>query len=55
MDFFSLARNMGKNISKILSSITLRNVLIMFNSLPRTHLKLLQKERLKKQQKQLMI
>ena len=57
--FLSFARNMskniGKNISKNLSSkYRVRNFLIMLNSLLQMHLKLLQKERFKKQQKQLV-
>ena len=53
--FLSFAKNMGRNISKKLSSNTVRNALIMRNSLLEMHLKLLQKESFKKQQKQPVI
>ena len=50
----NMGRNIGKNISKNLSSKH-RNFLIMLNNLLQMHLKLLQRERFKKQQKQLVI
>ena len=57
--FLCVAKNMdrqiGKNISKILSSKTVKNLLIMLNNLLQMQLKLFQKERFKKQQKQMVI
>ena len=51
----NISKNIGKNISKNLSSkYRVRNFLIMLNSLLQMHLKLLQKEPFKKQQKQLV-
>ena len=52
----NMSRNMGKNISKNLNTVnTIRNFLIMINNLLQMQLKLCQKERFKKQQKQLVI
>ena len=59
MDFLSLAKNMdknnGKNISKTLSGKYSQKLLIMLKNLQQMHLKLLQKDSFKKQQKQLVI
>ena len=56
--FLSFDKNMGSNICKNISKIlvnTVRTSLIMLQKLPQMHLKLLQKEAFKKQQKQLAI
>ena len=57
--FLSIAKHMGKNtdknISKNVSSKCSQNFLIMLNNHLQMHLKLLQKEQFKKQQKQLVI
>ena len=57
--FLFFARNMGKNIARNISenvSInTIRKFLVILNNLLQMQLKLLQKERFKKQQKQLVI
>ena len=57
-----MGKNIGKNISKSLSgkySLGMvdmpQKVLIMLNNLQQMHLKLLQKEKIKKKQKQLVI
>ena len=50
-----MGKNIGKNISKNLKGNTAKNFLIMLNNQPQMHLKLLLKEQLKKQQKELMI
>ena len=59
MDFLSFAKNMdknnGKNISKTLSGKYSQKLLIMLKNLQQMHLKLLQKDSFKKQQKQLVI
>ena len=53
-EFVSFAKNMGKNIGENISNIsvvtTTKNFLIMLKNLQQMHLKLLQKEQLKKQQ-----
>ena len=49
----NIGRNIGKNISKNLSNN--RDFLIMLKNLLQMHLKLLQKEQFKKQQKKLVI
>ena len=51
--FLSFARNVGKNIVKNISKA--KNFLIMLKNLQQMHLKLLQKDSFKKQQKQLVI
>ena len=43
----NMGRQIGKNISKILSSKTVKNLLIMLNNLLQMQLKLFQKERFK--------
>ena len=48
-------KNLGKNISKNLTSKIVRNFLIILNNLPQMHSKLLQKDQFKKQQSQLVI
>ena len=53
--FLSFARNMSRNIGNNISKNLSSNFLIMLNNLLQMHLKLLQKERNKKQQKQLVI
>ena len=57
--FLSFAKNMGrnidKNISKNLSSTYRQNLLIILKNLLQMHLKPLQKEQFKNQQKQLAI
>ena len=53
--FLSFANNIGKNIGKNISINTVRNFLFMLINLLQMHLKLLQKNRFKKQQKQLGI
>ena len=50
-----MSKNIGKNINKNLVENTTKTFLIMLNSSPQIHLKLLQKEKLKKQQKRLTI
>ena len=50
-----MAKKIGKNISKNLSGKYSKNVLITVNNLKQMHLKLLQKEQFKNQQKQLVI
>ena len=51
----NIGKNIGKNISTNLSGKYVRNFLIMLTNLLQMHLKLLQKERFKKQQKELVI
>ena len=55
----SFAENIGKKISKSISRNLIkkiaRNFLIILTNQPQMHLKLLQKEQLKKQQKQQVI
>ena len=55
----SFAENIGKKVSKSISRNLIkkiaRNFLIILNNQPQMHLKLLQKEQLKKQQKQQVI
>ena len=57
--FLSFAKNKDKNIGRSIVKIrvlnTARNFLIMLKNLQQIHLKLLQKEQLKKQLKQLVI
>ena len=57
--FLSFAKNMGKNIGKMisknLSGKYSPGMLAMLKNLQQTHLKLLQKQSFKKQQKQLLI
>ena len=56
--FLSFAKNMGRNIGNDISkslSDAVRNFLIMLNNLLQMHLKLLQKERFKNQQKKIVI
>ena len=58
--YLSFIRNMGKNIGKKISKNlkgvnTVRNFLIIFKNVLQMHLKLLQIEQFKKQQKQLVI
>ena len=57
--FVSFAKNMRKNFGKIISETcvvnTAKNLLIVLKNLQQIHLKLLQKECFKKQQKQLVI
>ena len=51
-----MGRNIGKDISKKIEAVnSVRNFLITLNNLQHTQLKLPQKERFKKQQKELVI
>ena len=51
----NMDRNIGKNTSKNFRGNTRRKVLIMINNLLQMHLKLLQSDQFKKQQKELVI
>ena len=51
----NMSKNIGKHISKNVSSKYRLKPLTMLNNLPQMHLKLLQKERFKKQQRRLVI
>ena len=53
--FRSFAKSMSKNIGKNITVNTARNFLIVLNYLLEIHLKLLQKEKFKNQQKQQLI
>ena len=49
--FLSFAKNIDKNVGKNLSGKYSQNLLIMLNNLQQMHLKLLRKDKFKKQQK----
>ena len=49
--FLSFAKNIGKNIGKNPSGKYSQNLLITLNNLQQMHLKLLRKDKFKKQQK----